>query len=312
MERRQHHGRVVSLTRRRRLKPDAASAGRAAAARGRLLVCPTPLGNLEDITLRVLRALRECDVIFAEDTRVTRKLLQHFDIRKPLRSFHERVEAHRVGELREHLDEGKTVAAVTDAGTPGISDPGAALVRTARAHGATVEVLPGPSAALSAIVLSGFECSTFRFDGFPPRKPGERRAYLQALASEQRPVIWFEAPSRVVALLHELAAVLPDRNLFVVREYTKKFEQQLVGTATEIDARLSKPARGEFTLVLAGTARHAAPGDALAASEESGIRAAAGLLRRAGVGVKDVVDALRLITGRSKNSLYRLTLDSSD
>lgn len=313
MERPKHHRRAVLVARRPRLSSGSANADRKAAqAPGRLILCPTPLGHLEDVTLRVVRALRECDVIFAEDTRVTRKLLQHFDVHKPLRSFHERVEAHRTRELRELLEAGKTVAAVTDAGMPGISDPGVELVRIARAHGAAVEVLPGPSAALSAVVLSGFDCSTFRFDGFPPRKAGERRAYLQSLVTERSPVIWFEAPSRIVALLHDVAAVLPERNVFAVREYTKKFEQQLIGTAAEIEASLSKPARGEFTLVLEGAASEAARAGALPASSEAGTEAAARLLRRRGVAVKDVVDALRLVTGRSKNSLYRLTLDSSD
>src|SRR5690242_10679278 len=146
---------------------------------GRLILCPTPLGNLEDVTYRVLRCLRECDVIFAEDTRVSLALLRHYDIKKAMRSFHERVESHRLRELASLLDAGKTVAVVTDAGMPGISDPGVELVRAARTCGAAVEVLPGPSALLGALVLSAFDVSRFRFDGFPPRKSSARRAYLE-------------------------------------------------------------------------------------------------------------------------------------
>src|SRR5579862_4587513 len=141
---------------------------------GRLIVCPTPLGNLEDVTLRVLRALRECDEIFAEDTRVSAVFLRAYDIQKPVRSFHERVAASRLTALRRLLAAGKTVAMVSDAGMPGISDPGVELVRAAREAGAAVDVLPGPSAVLGALVLSGFDCARFRFDGFAPRKAGER------------------------------------------------------------------------------------------------------------------------------------------
>jgi len=182
---------------------------------GRLVLCPTPLGNLEDITLRTLRELRECDVIFAEDTRVTRKLLSYFDIAKPLESFHESAHARRVRRLRAALAAGKSVAVVTDAGMPGISDPGAELVRAAREAGAAIDALPGPNAALGALVLSGFDISRFRFDGFPPRKSGERKAYLQGLADEPQPAVLYEAPSRVTDLLDDIAALLPGCDLFV-------------------------------------------------------------------------------------------------
>jgi 16S rRNA (cytidine1402-2'-O)-methyltransferase len=270
------------------------------AAAGKLVVCPTPLGNLEDITLRVLRALRESDVIFAEDTRVTKNLLRHFDIGTPLRSFPEGAHEKRLRDLRTLLLEGKTVAMVSDAGMPGISDPGTELVRTARECGAAIEVLPGPSAVPPALVLSGFDVSSFRFDGFPPRKAGERKAYLAGLEHERSAVVWFEAPTRVAELLRDVSQALPHRRLFVVREYTKKFEQQICGTPDELLREISAP-RGEFTIVLEGS-RAQRP----AAGIE--VEKAIAFLRKRGVSAKDASEAMRLVTGLSKNELYRLAL----
>ena len=271
------------------------------AAAGKLVLSPTPLGNLEDITLRALRALRECDVIFAEDTRVTRNLLRHFEIEKPLRSFPEGAHESRLRELRELLGQGKTVVMVTDAGMPGISDPGTDLVRTARECHASIEVLPGPSAVPGALVLSGFDVSSFRFDGFPPRKPVQRRAYLATLESEHSAIVWFEAPSRVVELLRDVAHVMPNRRVFVLREHTKKFEQHIVGTAEEVLREIEAPARGEFTLVMEG-GRVTRP----AAGIE--VEKAIAFLRERGVSARDASKAMRLATGLSKNELYRLAL----
>jgi 16S rRNA (cytidine1402-2'-O)-methyltransferase len=279
------------------MKPHDGSAG----SLGRLVLCPTPLGNLEDVTLRVLRVLRESDVIFAEDTRVTKTLLRHFDIGTPLRSFHQKAAASRLGELRRLLAAGKTVAMVSDAGMPGISDPGSELVRAARASDAAIEVLPGPSAVPAALVLSGFDVSTFRFDGFPPRKQGERRTYLARLEREPAALVWFEAPNRVGALLHDVADVLGERRVFVLREYTKKFEQHMYGTAREVLEQLATPPRGEFTLVLEG----ARIGPAAASAD---VEKALELLLARGLGAKDAAEALRLATGLSKNELYRLAL----
>ena len=268
--------------------------------KGKLILCPTPLGNLEDITLRTLRVLRECDVIFAEDTRVSNKLLHHYDIRKPLRSFHERVETARIAELRALLAKGKAVAVVTDAGMPGISDPGSELVRAARESNAAIEVLPGPSAALAALVLSGFDVARFRFDGFPPRKSAERRRYLGGLQHEESPVVWFESARRVGELLRDVAAMLPQRRLFVLREYTKLFEQHLAGSAAELLREL-KEQRGEFTIVLEGCERGQAP-----QVDVARINDAVALLRDAGLGARTISEVLRLATGLPKNELYRL------
>ncbi len=269
-------------------------------APGRLVLCPTPLGNLEDITLRVLRTLRESDVIFAEDTRVTRNLLRHFDIGTELRSFPEGAHAARLRDLRALLLDGKNVAMVSDAGMPGISDPGIELVREARDCGAPIEVLPGPSAVPAALVLSGFDVSSFRFDGFPPRKPGPRRAYLSGLAEEPAAIVWFEAANRVIELLGDVAATLPQRQLFVLREYTKKFEQQAWGTAAAVVREISPP-RGEFTLVLEGAKPQAKTAGAQA-------EAAIAFLRKHGVSAKDASEAIRLATGLSKNELYALAI----
>ncbi len=272
-----------------------------APAVGRLVLCPTPLGNLEDITLRVLRTLRESDVIFAEDTRVTKNLLRHFEIPTELRSFPEGAHASRLRDLRALLLAGKNVAMVSDAGMPGISDPGIELVREARDCGAPIEVLPGPSAVPAALVLSGFDVSSFRFDGFPPRKPGPRRAYLSELEHETAATVWFEGASRVIELLHDVGAVLPQRRLFLLREYTKKFEQQVWGTAESIAGEITPP-RGEFTLVLEGAT--AQPKTAGAHAE-----AAIAFLRTRGVSAKDASEAIRLATGLSKNELYALAIN---
>jgi 16S rRNA (cytidine1402-2'-O)-methyltransferase len=270
-------------------------------AAGKLVLCPTPLGNLEDITLRVVRALRESDVIFAEDTRVTKNLLRHFDIGTPLRSFPEGAHEKRLRDLRALLLAGKTVAMVSDAGMPGISDPGTELVRTARECGAAIDVLPGPSAVPAALVLSGFDVSAFRFDGFPPRKAGERQAYLAELEGERSAVVWFEAPHRAIELIRDVEHVLPQRRIFVLREYTKKFEQHALGTAEEVLPQIEIPARGEFTLVLEGSS---------AKRRGAGLeveKAIAFLLER-GMSAKDASEALHLATGLSKNELYRAAL----
>jgi 16S rRNA (cytidine1402-2'-O)-methyltransferase len=269
---------------------------------GRLVLVPTPLGNLEDITARALRALRECDVVFAEDTRVTGGLLRHFGIVKPLRSFHERVQAQRLRELTSQLAADKVVAFATDAGMPGISDPAVALVQAARAAGAAVDALPGPSAFVGALVLSGFDVSRFRFDGFPPRKIGARRAYLASLADETAAVVWYEAPTRVLALLDDVARELPKRQVFALREYTKKFEQHARGTAQEVRQQIALPPRGEFTLVLEGSASRARSQRDIPAPVHDALRR----LIEGGAGVRAAVDALAATSGVAKNALYKL------
>jgi 16S rRNA (cytidine1402-2'-O)-methyltransferase len=274
---------------------------------GRLYLCATPLGNPEDITLRVVRVLRECDVIFAEDTRVSSVLLRAYDIDKPVRSFHEKVEARRLAELRKLLADGKTVAAVTDAGMPGISDPGVELVRTARSIGAAVEALPGPSALIGAVVLSGFDCSRFRFDGFVPRKAGARVKYLSGLATEPACTVVYESPGRVRELLDDIERVLGNRRVFALREYTKKFEQQALGTAAEVRAQIVWPTRGEFALAIEG-----APDDEQSITVPTAVTEAIGSLVTSGAGVAVVARAMHAATGLPKNVLYALAQKALD
>ena len=219
----------------------------------KLYIVPTPIGNLDDITLRAIEVLRRADFILAEDTRTTRFLLDHLGIERPLRSHHKFNEHATVAAVTESIAAGRTVALVSDAGTPGISDPGFLLVRTCLEAGIEVETLPGATALIPALVQSGFPCDRFCFEGFLPQKKG-RNKHLQALAGEERTMIFYESPYRVVRCLEQLAEVFgAERRVSVSRELTKKFEQTVRGTAAEVleHFRRTEP-RGEFVLVVAG------------------------------------------------------------
>ncbi|MEW6446884.1 MAG: 16S rRNA (cytidine(1402)-2'-O)-methyltransferase [Bacillota bacterium] len=219
--------------------------------KGTLYVCSTPIGNLEDITLRVLRVLKAVSLIAAEDTRHTRKLLTHFGIRKTLRSYHSHNQQVRGEELLARLSAGESIALVSDAGTPGISDPGAALVREALSRGIPVEVLPGPSAVLTALVASGFDTSRFVFEGFLPVQ--HRCKALEGLLAETRTIVIFEAPHRCLATLSDILKVLGDRPVAVARELTKVHEEIFRGLVSEaIEHFKEKPPKGEITIVLCG------------------------------------------------------------
>lgn len=224
-----------------------------------LVFVPTPLGNLRDITLRALDVLRECDLVVAEDSRVARKLLSALALPgKEIWSYHEHnAQAATAGILERART--ALVAVVTDAGTPGISDPGSDLVAAARHDGVEVEVLPGPSAAIGAAVLSGFPIRRFVFEGFPPRTGSARRETLSRSFALGVPSVWYESPQRVHALLADIAAVDPPARVFLVREYTKRYEQQLLGTAQEVAAQLEQPVRGEIALVVQPSAAPAPP-----------------------------------------------------
>ena len=219
----------------------------------RLYIVPTPIGNLDDITLRAIEVLRRADFILAEDTRTTRFLLDHLGIERPLRSHHKFNEHATVAAVTESIAAGRTVALVSDAGTPGISDPGFLLVRTCLEAGIEVETLPGATALIPALVQSGFPCDRFCFEGFLPQKKG-RNKHLQALAGEERTMIFYESPYRVVRCLEQLAEVFgAERRVSVSRELTKKFEQTVRGTIGEVleHFRTTEP-KGEFVLVVAG------------------------------------------------------------
>ena len=228
------------------------------ASSGKLWICPTPIGNLEDLTFRALRVLREVAVIAAEDTRRTRKLLSHYGIGTPLLSYHTHNQRVREKELLARLGRGEDVALVSDAGTPGISDPGAALIQQALARGIPVVALPGPSAVLTALVISGLDISRFVFEGFLPAK--HRRRALKKLVQEKRTIVFFEAPHRLLATLKDIKEVLGDRPIVVARELTKVHEEVFRGLVSGAIEHFRSP-KGEITIVLAGqgTGREKAP-----------------------------------------------------
>lgn len=219
----------------------------------KLYIVPTPIGNLDDITLRAVNVLRDVDFILAEDTRTTSFLLKHLGIEKKLYSHHKFNEHATVKMVAESIAAGRNAALVSDAGTPGISDPGFLLVRTCVEAGIEVETLPGATALIPALVQSGFPCDRFCFEGFLPQKKG-RAKQLQSLAAEERTMIFYESPYRVVKCLEQFAGVFgPERRVSVSRELTKKFEQTVRGTVAEVleHFRTTDP-KGDFVIVLAG------------------------------------------------------------
>jgi 16S rRNA (cytidine1402-2'-O)-methyltransferase len=264
-----------------------------------LSVCATPIGNLDDVTLRVLGELREADVVLAEDTRHTRGLLQRHGIDAKLVSYHEHNEAARVAELLPRLIAGERVALVSDAGLPGISDPGARLVRAALDAGVAVTVLPGASAVETALVASGLVSERYTFVGFLPRKPGALAGLWDELASWPWPVVAFESPQRLPATLRSLAAVAPEREVAVCRELTKRFEEVVRGRAAELAERFAEAPKGEITLVLGA-------GEAGARGEEA--RAAVAELVSAGTPRRVAADVVARLTDASRNELYRGSL----
>jgi 16S rRNA (cytidine1402-2'-O)-methyltransferase len=267
---------------------------------GRLVVCPTPIGNLEDVTLRVLRTLREADVVACEDTRHTRVLLDRHGIRAAeLLSLHEHNERERAGVVASRVAAGEVVALVSDAGMPLVSDPGYGTVRACLEAGLRVEVLPGPSAVLTALVASGLGSEPWRFVGFLPRKRGE----LERALGAAKTTVAFESPRRVVATLGVLAELDPARPVAVCRELTKVHEEVLRGSASELAAQLAgREVRGEIVLVVG--AADAAAGD-LAAAEEALRR-----LVEAGARARPAAGVVAELTGVPANALYRaLTRD---
>jgi 16S rRNA (cytidine1402-2'-O)-methyltransferase len=266
---------------------------------GRLVVCPTPIGNLEDVTLRVLSALRDADLIACEDTRRTRVLLERYGVQATLVSYHEHNERERAAELVERMRAGAVVALVSDAGMPLVSDPGYVLVQGCVAAGLEVEVLPGPSAALAALVASALPADRWRFAGFLPRK---RSALVEVFGAPET-LVAFESPRRVAGSLAALAELDPDRPVAVCRELTKVHEEVVRGTAGELAARYADaPPRGEVVLVVGGapprTGLDPAAVDAVRRLVESGARAR--------VAASVVAD----LTGAPANALYRAAVES--
>jgi 16S rRNA (cytidine1402-2'-O)-methyltransferase len=261
---------------------------------GRLVVCPTPIGNLEDVTLRVLSALRDADVVACEDTRRTRVLLERYGVSATLVSYHEHNEAARASELVARMRAGEVVALVSDAGMPLVSDPGHVLVQACVAAGLEVEVLPGPSAALAALVASALPADVWRFVGFLPRKRGALAAVLAAPET----IVAFESPRRVAASLAVLAELDPERPVAVCRELTKVHEEVVRGTAAELAARYAESdPRGEIVLVIGGAPEGAG-------EEEAAIDAVRRLVE-AGARARAAAGVVSELTGVPANVLYR-------
>jgi 16S rRNA (cytidine1402-2'-O)-methyltransferase len=260
-----------------------------------LAVCATPIGNLDDVTLRVLEELRNADLVLCEDTRHTRGLLERHGIDARLLSYHEHNEAQRTAELLPRLEAGERVALVSDAGLPGISDPGGRLVRAALAAGVAVTVLPGASAVETALVASGLVGERYQFLGFLPR--GEKA--WRELIDVPWPSVAFESPQRLPATLRSLATADPGRELAVCRELTKRFEEVVRGTAAELAARFASPPKGEITLVLAPSSPEPDEAPALAAVAE---------LVEAGLPRRRAADLVARLTGVARNRLYRGSL----
>jgi 16S rRNA (cytidine1402-2'-O)-methyltransferase len=265
-----------------------------------LVVCATPIGNLEDVTLRVLDELRNADVVLAEDTRRTQGLLARHGISARLLSYHEHNEAARTGEVLPKLVAGARIALVTDAGLPGISDPGARLIAAAIEAAVPVTVLPGASAVETALVVSGFEAPRYQFLGYLPRGEAALAALWDELRDWSWPAVAFESPRRLPATLRSLAAVQPDRAVAVCRELTKQFEEIVRGPASHVAARFREPPKGEITLVLG-------PGESGAEREGEAVAAVAELVA-SGVARRQAVDLVARLTGTRRNTLYRGSL----
>jgi 16S rRNA (cytidine1402-2'-O)-methyltransferase len=266
---------------------------------GRLVVCPTPIGNLEDITLRVLSALREADVVACEDTRRTRVLLDRYGVKARLVSYHEHNERSRAAELVGRMRDGAVVALVSDAGMPLVSDPGYVLVRSCVAAGLPVEVLPGPSAAITALVASGLPADEWHFHGFLPRKKGELR---ELLTQGDGTLVAFESPRRLPATLALLAELDPEREVAVCRELTKVHEEIVRGSAAELAARYADgPPKGEIVLVLAPPARAGTGSDGPDPAALDALRK----LVDAGAHPRKAAGVVASLTGTSANALYR-------
>ena len=265
-----------------------------------LAVCATPIGNLEDVTLRVLRELAEAELVLCEDTRHTRKLLERHGIKARLLSYHEHNEAARTAEVLPRLEAGARIALTSDAGLPAISDPGARLVAAALEGGVPVTVLPGASAVETALVASGLVGDRYQFVGYLPRGETARDALWAELDTFEHPVVAFEAPSRLPAALVSLARVQPARRVAVCRELTKRFEEVARGSAEELAKRFRTPPKGEITLVIGGAPRPVA--------DDAEAREAVAELVGAGLGRKQAVEIVARLTGASRNRLYRGSL----
>ncbi|MEE8135902.1 MAG: 16S rRNA (cytidine(1402)-2'-O)-methyltransferase [Thermodesulfobacteriota bacterium] len=270
----------------------------------KLYIVSTPIGNLEDITLRALNILKQVDLIACEDTRTTRKLLSRYQIRKPLTSYHEHNEIEKAKELLSILQEGHSIALVTDAGTPGVSDPGYRIVKLASENGVQIFSVPGPSAAVAALSISGLPTSSFTFLGFPPKQKKRLIEYLERIKDYPETLVFYESPRRVIKTLESMAEVFGERNASLGREITKMYEETLRGTLSEIVTTLKSRdnLKGEFTLVIEGNSQDKGEFDSETIDD---------LLlyfKKEGVSLKDAVKQVAVDSGVSKSKIYRKAL----
>jgi 16S rRNA (cytidine1402-2'-O)-methyltransferase len=268
---------------------------------GSLAVVSTPIGNLDDLTVRAAAVLCEADLVLAEDTRHTGRLLAHIGSRAPQRSLHDHNEAERIAEVLERIEAGQRVALVSDAGTPGVSDPGHRMMRACVEAGVRIEPIPGPSALTAALVVSGLPMDRVAFDGFLPRRGAARRARLSELASEPRTIVLFVSPHRAAEDLDDLAAALgTDRRATLARELTKLHEEVVHATLGELAALVRDGVRGELAIVIAGAE------DARVEVDLEGALAAVERLVEHGRSTRDAVAEVAVVTGASRRELYRL------
>jgi 16S rRNA (cytidine1402-2'-O)-methyltransferase len=268
-----------------------------------LSVCATPIGNLDDVTLRVLAELRTADLVLCEDTRRTRKLLDRHGVVAQLVSYHRHNEATRTAEVLPRLQSGDRIALVSDAGLPGINDPGARLLAAAIAADVPVTVLPGPSAVETALVISGLAIVTYRFVGYFPRGTHALPSLWEEIRVSPDAIVGFESPRRLPVTLASLARALPERRVAVCRELTKRFEEVARGSAADVALRFDEPPKGEVTIVIEASASAAVSGAAVDAASEGVAE-----LMGDGLGRRRAVDVVSRLTGVPKNLLYRRSL----
>jgi 16S rRNA (cytidine1402-2'-O)-methyltransferase len=269
-----------------------------------LYIVSTPIGNLEDITLRALNILKEVDLIACEDTRTSKKLLSRYQIQKPLTSYHEHNEIEKAKELLSLLQEGKSVALITDAGTPGVSDPGFRIVKLASENGVQVVPIPGASAAIAALSISGLPTSSFTFLGFPPKQNKKLIEYLERVKGYPETLIFYESPKRIIKTLEAITEVFGDRNASISREITKMYEETLRGFLSEIKSTLESrdSLKGEFVLVVEGDTREKADFDSKTIDD------LLHYLKKEGHSLKDAVKQVATDSGVSKSKIYKKAL----
>lgn len=277
---------------------------------GKLYLCATPIGNLEDITLRVLRTLKEVDLIAAEDTRNSIKLLNHFDIKTPMTSYHEYNKVEKAYTLIDKMHSGVNVALITDAGTPGISDPGEVLVAMCYEAGIEVTSLPGPAACITALTLSGLSTRRFAFEAFLPPDKKERKAILEELKSETRTIILYEAPHHLVGTLEELYETLGNRRMTLCRELTKKHETAFCSTIKDLlDFYQDQKPLGECVLVIEGKSREEIREEEKAAWEEMSISQHMEVYEKQGIARKEAMKLVAKDRGVTKREIYQALLE---